>query len=368
MNHMNTFSLFTPGRVNLIGEHTDYNEGLVLPMAIEKGIVMKVIRRDDRLAVLRSDHQETSITLDLTNELLAGEHHWSCYLQGVIAGFQRLGWEIPGFECDISATLPSGGGLSSSAALEVGMATVIETLCERKISLEEKALLCQKAEHEFAGVPCGIMDQFAVTFGKADHALLLDCRDRQIEYVPLDPQVAILVINCGVKHSLADGEYAQRRSQCEQAASELGVSSLRDVSWQRWQQESATLSGLVRQRAQHVLSEHQRTLTFVEALKNQQWQSAGAAMYASHESLRDDYAVSCAELDQLVEISRLIAGVHGCRMTGGGFGGCVVALIDPHHATAIMAAFREQYLQQTGIDAEMFVTRAANGPLVEVIA
>ena len=361
---MNSFSLFTPGRVNLIGEHTDYNDGLVLPMAIEKGIVMNVQRRTDRLAVLRSDHQTSSITLDLTKELLAGEHHWSCYLQGVIAGFQRLGWEIPGFECDISATLPSGGGLSSSAALEVGMATVIETLCEQKISLEEKALLSQKAEHEFAGVPCGIMDQFAVTFGKADSALLLDCRDRHIEYVPLIPEVAILVINCGVKHSLVDGEYAMRRSQCEQAAKELGVSSLRDVSWERWQRDANTLGGVVRQRAQHVISEHQRTLTFVEALKNKQWHAAGIAMYASHESLRDDYAVSCAELDQLVEISRTIEGVHGCRMTGGGFGGCVVALIDPLHATSIMETFRQNYLQKSGIDAEMFVTRAANGPTI----
>ncbi len=356
------FTVIAPGRVNLIGEHTDYNDGLVLPMAIERGITLKVQRTSDRFAVFRTDREAGEIKLDLSGQLSPGRRDWACYLEGVLAGYQSLGWEIPGFEMEISADLPSGSGLSSSAALEVGMATVIETLCGKELPLEQKALLCQKAEHDFAGVPCGIMDQFAVTFGKAGYALQLDCRSREIRDVRVgDESVSVLIINSGVKHSLVDGEYAKRRAQCESAARLLGVSSLRDVSLSEFSAKEASLPELERQRARHVITEHERTLAFGVALEKADWSAARAAMYGSHDSLSGDYEVSCKELDLLVKISRDIEGVIGCRMTGGGFGGCVVALIKSEESESIMQQFRESYREATGIDAAMFLTRAAQG-------
>jgi galactokinase len=360
-----SFEVISPGRVNLIGEHTDYNDGLVLPMAIEPHLRFQVSAREDRVIRLCTARGgDSAAVVDLRSLVMADSFHgqWSAYLAGVIAGYQRLGWDIPGCDVSITSTLPVGGGLSSSAALEVGMATVIEALCGRELPMKDKALLCQQAEHEFAGVPCGIMDQFAVTFGKAGHLLLLDCRSQEIQQVPLrDPSVSVLVINSGVKHSLADGEYAQRRQQCESAAALLKVGSLRDVSLAQWHELQGQLPELEQRRARHVITEHVRTEEFVHALEKSDWHAAGDAMYGSHASLRDDYAVSCAELDQLVAISQEIGGVFGCRMTGGGFGGCVVALIETAAAAAIQSAFQERYSEATGIDPAMFITQAANG-------
>lgn len=363
--HAAAYLVSAPGRVNLIGEHTDYNDGLVLPMAIGKSVTMALQRRGDRWGVMRTDCEGGEVRLDLRHPLVAGRRDWSCYPAGVLAGYQALGWEIPGFELDITTTLPPGGGLSSSAAVEVAMAAVIETLCGRTLPLAQKALLCQRAEHTFAGVPCGIMDQFAVTFGKAGHALLLDCRSREMRYIPVRSEaVRVLVVNSGVKHHLADGGYARRRAQCGSAARLLGVASLREVSPAAWKEKNATLPDLERRRARHVITEHARTLAFVAALEKSDWKAAGAAMYGSHESLRGDFGVSCRELDLLVEISRQMPGVHGCRMTGGGFGGCVVALIQPALAATIQQQFRDRYLAATGMDAPMFVTGAGDGPSV----
>jgi galactokinase len=364
-HHPSTFTVAAPGRVNLIGEHTDYNDGLVLPMAIQQGIKMEVRRSTERHALLQTLRGDAAVTVDLTAPIRPGRGGWSMYLEGVLAGYQELGWEVPGFELSVSGTLPAGSGLSSSAALEVGMATVVETLCGRSLPLEEKALLCQRAEHVFAGVPCGIMDQFAVTFGRQDHALLLDCRSKEIRYVPMNQgAVSVLIINSGVKHSLADGQYAVRRAQCVSAAALLGVKSLRDVSLADWESRCGTLPLLECQRARHVITEHERTLKFMHALEAGDWGAAGEAMYGSHASLSRDYEVSCEELDQLVSIGQNIPGVHGCRMTGGGFGGCVVALVQTSAAAEIMAEFRQKYLQAAGICATMFLTQAAAGPLV----
>jgi galactokinase len=351
--------------VNLIGEHTDYNDGFVLPMAIDKGLRMVIRPRDDRRVVLRTDRGQSPVELDLAAPLVAGRRDWARYPAGVIAGYQQLGWHVPGFDAEISATLPTGGGLSSSAALEVATAIAVEALCGRSLPPEQKAVLCQQAEHGFAGVPCGIMDQFAVTFGRAGHALLLDCRSRAIRHVPLaDPRVAVLVVDSGVKHSLADGAYAARRAQCEAAARMLGVASLRDVTPAAWARGQIALPAVERARAAHVLSENDRTLRFVAALEQSDWPAAGRLMRESHASLAHDYEVSCRELDLLCAIMGELPGVHGCRMTGGGFGGCVVALIDTARAEGIMAALHDRYRDATGIDAQMFVTAAAGGPQV----
>lgn len=359
------FVVSVPGRVNLIGEHTDYNQGWVLPVAIERSIQMVVRRRDDRLATLRSGNNIHKVTVDLTRPIRPGNVPWGRYVEGVLAGYQNLGWTLSGFDAEFSATLPTGGGLSSSAALELAVATAVETLCQKSLPPLQRALLCQTAEHEFANVPCGIMDQFAITFAQAGHALLLDCRSREMSHVPLERTgVLILVINSGVKHALADGEYAKRRAQCGAAAECLNVPSLRDVGRDLLRDKGPDLPEPLRRRARHVVSENERTLLFVEALKSSEWNTAGRLMYESHQSLSLDYQVSCPELDQLVELAREVPGVFGCRMTGGGFGGCAVALVERALAPAGMEKLAQRYQAATGITPTLFLTHATGGPAV----
>ncbi|MEI7862560.1 MAG: galactokinase family protein, partial [Planctomycetota bacterium] len=279
------FTVLAPGRVNLIGEHTDYNNGFVLPMAIEREVTIRVRPRRDRIALLSTDREPGTIKLDLTqpiSPLTFCPGNWSVYPAGVLAGFQKLGWEIPGFEADVSATLPVGGGLSSSAALEVATATLVETLCGRSLKPLEKALLCQAAEHAFAGVPCGIMDQAAVCCARAGHALLIDCRSLELRHVLLPAELSVLVINSGVKHSLADGAYARRREQCAAAAAGLGLASLRDLPAAGAAARLASLPLPERARAGHVVSENERVLRFIEALAKRDWPTAGRLMVESH--------------------------------------------------------------------------------------
>jgi len=363
------FTVLAPGRVNLIGEHTDYNDGFVLPMAIEREVTIRVRPGRDRIALLSTDREPAPFALDLTqpiSPLSCGPGTWSAYPAGVLAGFQQLGWEIPGFEADVSATLPAGGGLSSSAALEVATATLIETLCGRSLEPLEKALLCQTAEHAFPGVPCGIMDQTAVCCARAGHALLIDCRSLERRHVLLPAELSVLVINSGVKHSLADGAYARRRAQCAAAAAGLGLASLRDLPAEGATARLTNLPLPERARARHVVSENDRVLRFTEALAKRDWPTAGRLMAESHWSLSRDYEVSCPELDQIVQRALVLPGVYGCRMTGGGFGGCAVALVDAARAPEIGNLLHESYRQATGIAAEWFLTRAAAGPRVMV--
>lgn len=360
---MRPFIVAAPGRVNLIGEHTDYNDGFVLPMAIERGVRIAVTPRDDRIVSLRTTRDPRAVEIDLRQPLAPGRRDWARYPCGVIAGYVDRGFSVPGFAAEISADLPAGGGLSSSAALEVATATAIETLCGQALLPEEKALLCQRAEHVFASVPCGIMDQFAVTCGRPGHALLLDCRSREIRQVPCG-DVAVLVADSGVKHTLADGEYATRRSQCAAAAAALGVASLRDVAGDGWSARVSTLPDVLRRRATHVLSENTRVHAFTAALEAHDWTKAGRVMGESHESLQHDFEVSCRELDLLVEAAAGVPGIFGCRMTGGGFGGCVVALADPARATAALHTLLDRYRAASGIAATGFLTRAAGGPAI----
>jgi galactokinase len=359
------FIVRAPGRVNLIGEHTDYNDGFVLPMAIERELRLAVRRRSDRLGILRSVRDPAVATLPLTDPLKPGDRSWAAYAAGVIAGYQALGWPIPGFDAELSGDLPAGGGLSSSAALTVAVATAVEALCGRSLPPAQKALLCQQAEHLFAGVPCGIMDPFAVTFGRAGHALLLDCRSQRMRHVPVaDDRIQVLVVNSGVKHSLADGAYAARRDECASAAARLGVRALRDVSADAWRRQAAELPDLERRRAGHVLSEIDRTLQFVASAEACDWGQAGRLMLESHASLATDFDVSCREVDMLVAAAAVLPGVYGCRMTGGGFGGCVVAIVAADRAEAVMETLARDYRAATGIIAEMFVSGAADGATV----
>ena len=359
-----------PGRVNVIGEHTDYNDGFVLPMAIEHYAVMAADRPADGQAVIqiRATSGMEPLRVDLSAPVTPGEPSWGNYPRGVIAGCLARGLNPGGLDVLLHSTVPIGGGLSSSAALEVATATLMETVTGQTMDPVEKALLCQKAEHDFAGMPCGIMDQFISVMGRPDHLLLLDCRSRQTELVPMsDRSVSLLIINTNVKHALTGGGYAQRRLQCETASKNLDVPSLRDATMDMLEQARGRMDEVVFRRARHVIGEISRTLQAAAAVRASDWPRVGSLMGASHASLRDDYDVSCVELDAVVDIARGIGqagGIYGCRMTGGGFGGCAVALVKAGQVEEVSRQMAADYKARTGIEATIFVSRPAAGATV----
>jgi galactokinase len=363
-----------PGRVNIIGEHTDYNDGFVLPMAIERYAIMAADVPASAMASARSHvsffdvHFDENATIEISAPVTKGLPKWSNYIRGVLAGFQNRGQKIPALDVAFMSTVPLGGGLSSSAALEVCTATLIEAATGKTIDPVEKALLAQTAEHEFAGVPCGIMDQFISALGREGHLLLLDCRTRETELVPMnDLSVELLIVNTNVKHELGSGEYAKRRAECEAAAIILGVNSLRDATAGQLGNAKNKMSEIVFRRARHVIGEIERTVRASKDIRASNWTNAGELMYASHASLRDDYEVSCPELDAVVEIAEEIGvtgGVYGCRMTGGGFGGCAVALVKAGDVDAITKKIAAHYKTKTGIEATIFSSRPAAGATI----
>jgi galactokinase len=360
-----------PGRVNVIGEHTDYNDGFVFPMAIDRYTVIAAApsTNGSKKVQLSSTVNDTPATVDLEQPLKpAAKGAWFNYPLGVIAGFVARGAALPGFDALVHSTVPLGGGLSSSAALEVSTATLLEAITGQALDPVEKALLSQKAEHEYAGMPCGIMDQFISVMGKKDHILLLDCRSRKTELVPMtDPAVALLVTNTNVKHELTGGEYAKRRTQCEAAAKALGIASLRDSDADKLARARGGMDDVVHRRARHVIGEIERTVHAAEGVRASNWPTVGQLMYASHFSLRDDYEVSCPELDAVVEIAQAIGpegGVFGCRMTGGGFGGCTVALVQADKVVSISDRIAVEYEKRTRINPSLFVSRPAAGATI----
>jgi galactokinase len=363
--HAPRWIVAAPGRVNLIGEHTDYNDGFVLPMAIERYIVMAGDTNTKREVTLHSVTPGETATFSVRPKVEPGVPSWSNYVRGVVAGFQKSGKKLSAFDAVIESNLPYGGGLASSAALEVATATLLELMTGQMLDPIEKALLCQQAEHEFAGVPCGIMDQFTSILGQANHALLLDCRSRTTSPVAMtDPAVTVLIINTNVRHKLTESEYSQRRSQCEAAARVLKVPALRDATLEGLDAVERQLEPVVFRRALHVISENERTLQVAQAIQASDWATVGRLMSASHTSLRDDYEVSCPELDAVVEIAQGIGeagGVIGCRMTGGGFGGCVVSLVKTEAVRRITRSLDAAYEKKTGRQAHIFASRPAAG-------
>jgi galactokinase len=358
-----------PGRVNLIGEHTDYNDGFVLPMAIDRYVVMAAAEASDTdngcaVRAYSSAVGETErLSYDITD---AGEvAPWARYVLGVMVGCRERGMNHVPLDVVIESSVPLGGGLSSSAALEVATATLLEAITGCSLNNVDKALLCQKAEHEYAGMPCGIMDQFISVMARPNHLMLLDCRSRQVKMVPLDdPEITVLIINSNVKHELTGGEYAERRSQCEAAAAKMGVSALRDATFDLLSQTSQALKPVFYRRARHVIGENDRTTEAAASLEAGDWARVGGLMYASHESLRDDYEVSCEELDLLVDLARKHGpsdGVIGSRMTGGGFGGCTVSLVRKADVESVAESVHAQYHERTGIEPTLFTTRPAQG-------
>ena len=322
-----------PGRVNLIGEHIDYNDGFVLPMAIERYVIIAAAPRsgcppDSSFAKSQSatfyssDYQE-SVEVPLAASSAPTLCSWGRYVEGVVSGFLDYGCNVPPLNAVIGSNVPAGGGLSSSAALEVATATMIEGLTEHQLDPAAKALLCQHAEHKFTGVPCGIMDQFSSVFGEPGELMLLDCRSQKIKPVSFDGEnVSVLIINSNVQHELTGGQYAQRQELCESALKAIGKSSWRDVTPEELELARNSLSENQYVCGRHVVTETERTLQAAAAFESEQWKLVGELMYASHESLQHDYRVSCDELDVLVRLAREIGiagGVYGSRMTGGGF-------------------------------------------------
>jgi galactokinase len=360
-----------PGRVNLIGEHTDYNDGLVLPMALEQRTAVVLGAAEDGLWRFVSEQEPARAESMTASEMMdPARRGWTAYVRGVVAGFAASGHGAAPMRVAVASDVPLGGGLSSSAALEVAAATALEGALGVGLGAWEKVLLCQRAEHAFAGTPCGIMDQASAVLARAGHALLLDCRSRETTAVPLGGgATAVLVMNSMVRHDLAGGEYARRKADCEAAVGALrgagfgAVRALRDAT-------PAMLGRLppgsrLFRRARHVVSEIARTRAAAAALAEGDAAALGTLMDASHASLRDDYEVSCPELDVLVEAVRGRPGVHGARMTGGGFGGCVVALVDTRHAGAAGATAARLYAARTGLTPEWFITRGGRGAHAE---
>ena len=355
-----------PGRVNLIGEFTDYNNGFVLPMALEYRTTIAAAPNDSGHIAVRSEAAAETLMLEVGEQPRpepAGR--WANYPKGVLAGFLAVGLRPRGLDALIASEVPMGAGLSSSAALAVSFATLLEVACGAQLDPLAKALLCQRAEHVYAGVPCGIMDAFIATRARAGQVLLLDCRSHECVWLPFaDPAVTVLMINTQVKHQLAHSEYPVRRRECMAAAQALGVASLRDASLRMLAERAAAVDALSVRRARHVISEIARTLQAAECIRQRDWSELGQLLDASHESLRTDYAVSCAELDAVVDIARGIGrrgGVFGCRMTGGGFGGCALALIETARQDAIVRQLGREYRARTGITATLFVSRPGGG-------
>lgn len=363
-----------PGRVNVIGEHTDYNDGFVFPMAIERNVVICAAPAlpEDHLAPntakIYSTAKRSPAVLKLSGQIQPGSRvDWFEYVQGVIAGYlaEDPSVQAESFVAVIHSNVPLGSALSSSAALEVAVGTLLEAVTGANVDPVRKALICQHAEHEYAKMPCGIMDQFISAMGAKDHIMLLDCRDYSTKLVPFTtPDLSILIINSRVKHQLSGSEYPERRAACHDSAEILGVKSLRDLSMDQLLAGKDKLTNVQFRRCRHVVGEIKRTTDAVAAIEKGDYELMGKLMYESHESLRDDFEVSCKELDMLVEAARRVGiegGVYGSRMTGGGFGGCTVSLIKTEKTEAIMEAVRAEYKTLTGINPDMFVTRPAAG-------
>jgi galactokinase len=355
-----------PGRVNLIGEHTDYNDGFVMPSAIGFYTWIAASSRSDKILHVRSE--EFRETLDLSLQDLAGppRRHWSDFVRGVAALLLEAGYTVGGTNLIIEGQVPIGAGLSSSASLEVATALALLSGSQRDADPLELAKLCQRAEHEFVGTRCGIMDQFIAVFGQVDHALMLDCRSLQAESLVIPHDAKLVICNSMVKHDLASGEYNRRRADCEAGVGILKrslphVLALRDVTPKQLETHRSELPEIVYRRCRHVTTENQRVLDAAGALRSGNLEQFGQLMYESHRSLRDDYEVSCRELDLLVEIASQYKGVYGSRMTGGGFGGCTITMVESSEAKGFQEKLSTGYQEATNITPAIYVCSAAQG-------
>lgn len=359
-----THFIQAPGRVNLIGEHTDYNDGFVLPCAINYQMVVAAAKRDDNtIHVIAVDYQNDvdEFSLDNTIEFLPNKM-WANYVRGVIHFLQKDNYSFHGMDIAISGNVPQGAGLSSSAALEVAIGQTLKTLYQLPISQKEIALNGQKAENQFVGCNCGIMDQLISACGEENHALLIDCRSLETSAVTMPENMIVMIINTNKKRGLVDSEYNTRRQQCEEAARILNVTALRDATLEDLVAKKALMSEVVYRRARHVITENGRTLDAAEALRHGDLTTLSQLMMQSHHSMRDDFEITVKEVDSLVEIVKSVIGDRGgVRMTGGGFGGCVVALVTPDLVDKVVDSVKAQYEAKTGLKETIYVCSASQG-------
>lgn len=349
-----------PGRVNLIGEHTDYNEGFVLPMAIDRAVWIAVRPRPDSLVRVHSLDFREDMQFDL-GALVRSGPGWGAYLEGVAWALRAAGHALRGWEGVIAGDVPLAAGLSSSAAVELAAARAFAAVSPLTWDPPAMARQAQRAENEWVGVACGIMDQLTSACGIAGHALQIDCRTLAIEPVPLPLQLVVLVLDTGTRRGLVTSDYNQRRHECRQGAAAFGLESLRDLTAEAFSGGEAALGDPIRRRVRHVLSENRRTLEAAQALREGDLERAGRLMLESHASLRDDFEVSSPALDAMVEAARSQEGCWGARMTGAGFGGCAVALVDGQRALPIADRIAAGYLRATGWTAAVHVCRASDG-------
>ncbi len=368
-----------PGRVNLIGEHTDYAEGFVMPAAIDFATLAGISRRDDGKVVLYSENFSEERVFDAAALPAKPSEHWSDYPLGVLAILAGEGHRIPAFSLTLWGDVPVSSGLSSSASVEVATALAVTSLLGASytgavLQGSDKALspgarlarLCQRAENEFVGANCGIMDQFISANGAADHALLLDCRDLSFKLAPIPPDVALVIANTMVKHSVAGGEYTSRRAQVEEAAAVIArhrpeVRFLRDATLDDLKQWGAEMSPLALMRARHVISENGRTVAAADALLRGDLKKLGRLMAEAHASYSKDFEASCVEADAMVALAQDLPGLIGARLTGGGFGGCTINLVERAHAAQFSEELSARYATETGIVPQVFVCHASSG-------
>ncbi len=358
-----TFTARAPGRVNLIGEHTDYNDGFVLPMAINRDVTFVGAPRTDGVVRIHSLNFEQSAQFALES-IHKDDLGWLNYVRGVADVLQKHGYELNGFDAVMHGDVPIASGLSSSAATELATIMAFKAVGGdhvRAINGVDAAKFAQQAENEFVGVNCGIMDQFISSLGKRDHALMIDCRSLAYELVPLPQGATVLVVDTKAPRTLAGSAYNARRAECEEGARRLGVKSLRDVSMSDFKLNQYSLPGLVMLRCAHVIMESKRVQDAVGAMKSGDLEQLGLLMNQSHESLRDLYEVSSKELDAVVEIAKAQEGVYGARMTGAGFGGCAIALVDNAHVDAVAQVMANEYPQRTGRTPSIYPCVASDG-------
>ncbi|MBC7289077.1 MAG: galactokinase [Armatimonadetes bacterium] len=355
-----------PGRVNVIGEHTDYNEGFVMPLATDLATWVAAAPRADRLVRVYSDRMKAAAEFSLDNLGRCGD--WVDYIKGVAWALTEAGVSLRGLDAAIVSSVPPGSGVSSSAALEVSWALAMLGAAEAQLEPKHLALVCQRAENEFVGMNCGVMDQMASVLGSQGHAILLDCRTLEYELVPVPAdEVGIVVMDTGVPRALVDSEYNLRRQQCAEAARAMGVPALRDATLEQLERARCKLDEVTYRRARHVITENQRVHQAASAFAARDFERVGNLIDASHFSLRDDYEVSCPELDLICEIARRQEGCYGARLVGAGFGGCAMALVAADAIRSVCMRVKEEYDRATGRNATVFAVRACSGAeLVQV--
>ena len=355
---MNSITTYAPGRAELLGNHTDYNEGYVLALAVDRGTTITGSARSDRKIEIHSRELNKSETIVLDKLAAERVSPWSRYTLGVVDQFRRNDLPVEGFEAEITGNLPLGAGLSSSASLETATVLFLAKLFGAKLDSLQMARISQKAEHDFVGVRCGLLDQIASLMSKALHATFIDCRTLEVGHVPLDGKVSVVLANSNVKHALVGGEYNERRSDCEAAAHALGVPFLRDATTEMLQAHKCALADRIFHRALHITGENERVLAGSAALRKGDIARFGELMFASHESSRVNFENSCPELDRLVEVAKKTPGVLGARLSGGGFGGATINLVEKGHEEEVVKALTAALPGVTCL-----VTDAADGAL-----